>query len=145
MFTGRADQGLVLEAVDLDNNAVDLEVERVQALDHFVDLFLDFVNRFRVPHAGSDGDSESAEKFEKFRMRGDARGRGVAQAVSEESQSPGGAELGIEKFERARRQVAGIRVDFFTTFDLIGAQACEIRIGDVGFSSDLQAVRQRIF
>ncbi len=65
--------------------------------------------------------------------------------MGEESQSPGGAELRVEKFERARRQVAGIRVDFFATFDLIGPQAREVGIGDEGFATDLQTASPPIF
>ena len=144
LTSDHAELALKVEVVDLHDDAVDLEVERVAALLPGLAGSHDLLDRVLDLHVPVDPEAVVAEPLERLVMRLELEPVRGAHAVGPHRQRACGGELRVELADRAGGGVARVGVGGLPRGSAFLVQLCECRERQVDLAAHLEQ-RRRVF
>ena len=136
-----AQQPLLIEAVDLHDEAVDLEVERVKFFDEFGATLHKRVDRTKHLRTGGHREPSGHRPGEQVGLRRGAEAGRISHAVAEEPQRPGGALPRVEQADTAGGHVARVGERCQPRLRLRLVERDEIGVGHVDLAANLDRFR----
>ena len=138
-----AEPPLLLETVDLDDEAIDLEIELVQGFDLFAAMLDQSLDRGKRLRPGSDRKPHGNRPGKQIGLRMDRQAAGIAEPVAEKPQRSGRSELRVEEADAACGNVAGVGKGRQPLGRLLLVEPHEIRVGHVDLAADIKPRRGR--
>jgi len=92
----RAEPPLLVERVDLDDDAVDLVVELDAAFLPLSAGLRDFLDRLQPLHEGVGGEAALAQPLERLPLRAEVEALPMTRAVHPDGERPLGRDVGVE-------------------------------------------------